>query len=133
MKKSFKRLNDAVARGDRITGVPTGFDRYDKLTSGLHEGDLSIIAARPGMGKTSFVLNIAANVASPKGREVDGDPNQRWEEAGVGVVVFARNAPRAARQSYGLLRGAGRRQQDAHGLPEPAKPKCFRSWFATKR
>ena len=35
MKKSFKRLNDAVARGDRITGVPTGFDRYDKLTSGL--------------------------------------------------------------------------------------------------
>ena len=94
MKKSFKRLNDAVARGDRITGVPTGFDRYDKLTSGLHEGDLSIIAARPGMGKTSFVLNIAANVASPKGREVDGDPNQRWEEAGVGVVVFSLEMPR---------------------------------------
>ena len=94
MKKSFKRLNDAVARGDRITGVPTGFDRYDKLTSGLHEGDLSIIAARPGMGKTSFVLNVAANVASPKGREVDGDPNQRWEEAGVGVVVFSLEMPR---------------------------------------
>ncbi len=94
MKKSFKRLNDAVARGDRITGVPTGFDRYDKLTSGLHEGDLSIIAARPGMGKTSFVLNMAANVASPKGREVDGDPNQRWEEAGVGVVVFSLEMPR---------------------------------------
>jgi replicative DNA helicase len=69
MKKSFKRLNDAVARGDRITGVPTGFDRYDKLTSGLHEGDLSIIAARPGMGKTSFVLNIAANVALEMPRE----------------------------------------------------------------
>jgi replicative DNA helicase len=94
MKKSFKRLNDAVARGDRITGVPTGFDRYDKLTSGLHEGDLSIIAARPGMGKTSFVLNIAANVASPKGREVDGDPNQRWEEGGVGCVVFSLEMPR---------------------------------------
>jgi replicative DNA helicase len=94
MKKAFQRLNDAVARGDRITGVPTGFDRYDKLTSGLHEGDLSIIAARPGMGKTSFVLNIAANVASPKGREVDGDPNSRWEDAGVGVVVFSLEMPR---------------------------------------
>jgi replicative DNA helicase len=94
MKKSFKRLNDAVARGDRITGVPTGFARYDTLTSGLHEGDLSIIAARPGMGKTSFVLNIAANVASPKNRELDGDPNQRWEDAGVGVVVFSLEMPR---------------------------------------
>ena len=94
MKKSFKRLNDAVARGDRITGVPTGFDRYDRMTAGLHEGDLSIVAARPGMGKTSFVLNVATNVASPKGREVDGDPSQRWEEAGVGAVVFSLEMPR---------------------------------------
>jgi replicative DNA helicase len=94
MKKSFKRLNDAVARGDRITGVPTGFDRYDRMTAGLHEGDLSIIAARPGMGKTSFVLNMAANVASPRNRELAGDPNQRWEDVGVGVVVFSLEMPR---------------------------------------
>lgn len=94
MKKSFKRLNDAVARGDRITGVPTGFDRFDRMTAGLHEGDLTIVAARPGMGKTSFVLNVAANVASPKGREVDGDPSQRWEDQGVGAVVFSLEMPR---------------------------------------
>ena len=94
MKKSFKRLNDAVARGDRITGVPTGFDRYDRMTAGLHEGDLTIVAARPGMGKTSFVLNLAANIASPKGREVDGDPSQRWEEAGVGCAIFSLEMPR---------------------------------------
>ena len=94
MKKAFQRLNDAVARGDRITGVPTGFDRYDRMTAGLHEGDLTIVAARPGMGKTSFVLNMAANVASPKGREVANDPTQRWEEAGVGVVVFSLEMPR---------------------------------------
>ena len=94
MKKAFQRLNDAVARGDRITGVPTGFDRYDRMTAGLHEGDLTIVAARPGMGKTSFVLNMAANVASPKGREVSNDPTQRWEEAGVGVVVFSLEMPR---------------------------------------
>lgn len=94
MKKSFKRLNDAVARGDRITGVSTGFERFDAKTAGLHEGDLTIIAARPGMGKTSFVLNLAANVAAPKKREVDGDPNQNWEEPGVGAVIFSLEMPR---------------------------------------
>ncbi len=94
MKKSFKRLNDAVARGDRITGVSTGFDRFDRMTAGLHEGDLSIVAARPGMGKTSFVLNLAANVASPKNREAASDPNQRWEEGGVGAIIFSLEMPR---------------------------------------
>jgi replicative DNA helicase len=94
MKKSFKRLNDAVARGDRITGVSTGFDRYDRMTAGLHEGDLSIVAARPGMGKTSFVLNLAANVASPKNREMASDPNARWEDSGVGAIIFSLEMPR---------------------------------------
>ena len=40
----------------------------DKQTAGLHKGDLYIVAARPGMGKTSFVLNLAVNVASPASR-----------------------------------------------------------------
>jgi replicative DNA helicase len=94
MKKSFKQLTEAMKRGDRIIGVPTGFDRLDALTSGLHDGDLTIVAARPGMGKTSFVLNIAVNVAAPKGRELANDPNQRWEEPGVGCVVFSLEMPR---------------------------------------
>ena len=94
MKKAFKRLNDAMERGNQITGVPTGFVRYDSKTAGLHEGDLTIVAARPGMGKTSFVLNVAANIAAPKNREVAGDPNSGWEEAGVGVVVFSLEMPR---------------------------------------
>ncbi|MCL2725841.1 MAG: replicative DNA helicase [Polyangiaceae bacterium] len=94
MKKAFKRLSDAVARGDRITGIPTGFDRYDRMTAGLHEGDLTIVAARPGMGKTAFVLNVATNLAAPKGREVEGDPTERWEEAGVGAVIFSLEMPR---------------------------------------
>jgi replicative DNA helicase len=94
MKKSFKQLNDAVSRGDRITGSPTGFDRYDRMTAGLHDGDLTIVAARPGMGKTSFVLNVAVNVASPRQRESATDPNQRWEEPGRGVAVFSLEMPR---------------------------------------
>ena len=46
-----------------ITGLPTGFYDLDKASSGLHAGEMIIIAARPGMGKTAFALNIATNAA----------------------------------------------------------------------
>lgn len=94
MKKSFSRLNDAVARGGKITGVSTGFERFDRQTAGLHEGDLSIIAARPGMGKTSFVLNLASNIAKPRHNEMANDSSERWDEPGVGCVVFSLEMPR---------------------------------------
>ncbi len=94
MKKSFSKLNDAVSRGDRITGVSTGFDRYDRQTAGLHEGDLTIVAARPGMGKTSFVLNLAANIAKAKHNELAGDASKRWDEPGVGCAIFSLEMPR---------------------------------------
>lgn len=94
MKKAFARLSDAVSRGDRITGISTGFDRYDRQTAGLHEGDLTIVAARPGMGKTSFVLNLAANVAKSKHNELASDPGQRWDEPGVGCAIFSLEMPR---------------------------------------
>ena len=46
-----------------VTGVPTGFADLDRLTSGLQEGDLIVIAGRPSMGKTAFALNIAEHIA----------------------------------------------------------------------
>ena len=62
--KSTKKQLDAMAKnGKDITGIATGFIDFDKLTSGLHENELIIIAARPGMGKTAFALNIAVNAA----------------------------------------------------------------------
>jgi replicative DNA helicase len=91
--KAFKKLNEAVKRGDRITGVSTGFERYDRKTAGLHDGDLTIIAARPGMGKTSFVLNIAVNVGSPKNREA-AQTGEKVEDEGTGVAVFSLEMPR---------------------------------------
>ena len=53
-----------------ITGIPTGFYDLDKLTSGLHESQLIIIAARPAMGKTAFALNLVTNVAMNTGKKV---------------------------------------------------------------
>jgi replicative DNA helicase len=94
MRETFKRIEKANARGARITGIATGYDRYDRMTSGLHDGELTIIAARPGMGKTSLVLNMAVNVASPQQLESARDPNERWEEPGYAVVVFSMEMPR---------------------------------------
>jgi replicative DNA helicase len=48
-----------------ITGIPTGYDRFDEFTSGFQKKDLIILAARPSMGKTSLMLNIAEAIAVP--------------------------------------------------------------------
>jgi replicative DNA helicase len=53
-----------------ITGIPSGFPDLDRLTTGFHGGDLIIVAGRPGMGKSSFALSIAKNVASKEGLPV---------------------------------------------------------------
>ncbi len=92
--RSFEKMQQAAANGSWVTGVPTGFDRYDRLTSGLHEGDLSIVAARPGMGKTSFVLNIAQNVSRPRVVESPDFPGRRTQVPGVAVMVFSLEMPR---------------------------------------
>jgi replicative DNA helicase len=57
------RIDELYERDDPITGVPTGLTDFDKQTAGLQPGDLIIVAGRPSMGKTSFAMNIAENVA----------------------------------------------------------------------
>lgn len=63
LDKSMDTLDELSKKGEPVTGVPTGFVDIDKRTAGLHGSELILIAARPGMGKASFVLNIAQNVA----------------------------------------------------------------------
>jgi len=63
VKDSFRTIEDLYSRKELVTGVPTGFDKVDDLTSGLQKADLIIIAGRPSMGKTAFALNIAQHVA----------------------------------------------------------------------
>lgn len=59
----------AQTKGE-VTGISTGFYDIDKITSGFHENELIIIAARPAMGKTAFALNLATNMASSSGKAV---------------------------------------------------------------
>ncbi len=93
---AFEILENAAKRGGQISGIPSGFLELDRKCAGLHDGDVYIVAGRPGMGKTAFVLNIAVNVASPVRRSVDpADPyGDQVETAGYGVVLFSLEMPR---------------------------------------
>ena len=73
MKDSIKMVEKLFERKTMITGVPTGFKDLDTKTAGLQPADLIIVAARPGMGKTAFSLNIASHAAF----------------AGHGVAIFS--------------------------------------------
>ncbi len=63
VKSSLALIDELKKRGGNITGIKTGFAGFDAATAGLQNSDLIIIAARPGVGKTSFALNIAENAA----------------------------------------------------------------------
>ena len=63
LRSTQARIEYLAKNGSAITGLPTGFTELDMMTSGLHENELIIIAARPAMGKTAFVLNLAINAA----------------------------------------------------------------------
>lgn len=61
--EAFERMRTAAKKDGNISGVPSGFKALDKITSGWQKSDLIIIAARPAMGKTAFVLSMAKNMA----------------------------------------------------------------------
>lgn len=64
VRSSFGTLDVLFDRGKGVTGVSTGFEQLDSMTSGLQPGELIIIAARPSLGKTALALNIAAHAAT---------------------------------------------------------------------
>jgi len=71
VRETFGSVDALLQRGQRITGLATHYTDLDEMTSGLQRSDLVIIAARPSMGKTAFVMNIAEN-ASIEDQQVVG-------------------------------------------------------------
>ncbi|MDX8377548.1 MAG: replicative DNA helicase [Mariprofundales bacterium] len=69
MAASYRHMEHLYTSQSDLTGIPTGFNDLDTITSGLQRGDLLIIAGRPSMGKTAFVMNLARNAAL----ETDGE------------------------------------------------------------
>lgn len=127
---AFDILVAASKRGEGITGIPTGFDRLDRKCAGLHKGDLYIVAGRPGMGKTSFVLNIAVNVASPRRVSTAGTLGADEERPGWGVGFFSLEMPREqlasrllsveARVDVSRIRSGSIRHEDWNKLTDAA-------------
>ena len=71
---AIKEVEKLFERKEMITGVPTGFHDLDRMTAGMHSGDLIIVAGRPGMGKTALALNMGTVAAL---------------QTGIGVAIFS--------------------------------------------
>jgi len=61
--EAFDKIQNRHEHKDQLSGLPTGFEQIDEATDGLQPGDVIVVAGRPSMGKTTFALNIAENVA----------------------------------------------------------------------
>jgi replicative DNA helicase len=98
LRDAFRQVVEAADRGERLSGIATGYTRLDEMMSGLHPGDFTVVAGRPGMGKSAFALNVAAQVASPRRvpiPDVRQPGSYREVDApGLGVVVFSLEMPR---------------------------------------
>ncbi|MBQ5335785.1 MAG: replicative DNA helicase, partial [Oscillospiraceae bacterium] len=71
MIETYRHLGDISGPDrDKFVGAKTGYSQLDAITGGMNNSDLVILAARPGMGKTSFALNLAANVARSSGKNI---------------------------------------------------------------
>ncbi len=68
--EALKQIEEAGKRTDGLSGAPSGFSKLDQITSGWQKSDLIIIAARPAMGKTAFILSMARNMAVDYNRGV---------------------------------------------------------------
>ena len=64
LRDSMEEIDDLYKNAEEITGLSTGYRALDLMTAGLHEDELIILAARPGVGKTAFALNLAQNIAT---------------------------------------------------------------------
>lgn len=74
LMNSVQSIEKLLQNKGGLTGLPSGFNDLDKLTSGLHPSDFIILAARPSMGKTALALNIVQNVALRAHKKVGGEP-----------------------------------------------------------
>lgn len=70
VREAMEEIEKASLNTDGVSGVPTGFTDLDRLTGGFQKSDMIVLAARPGMGKTAFVLSLARNTAIQFGQGV---------------------------------------------------------------
>ncbi|GAB2487729.1 replicative DNA helicase [Alkalibacterium psychrotolerans] len=70
LRETINNIDELFQNDDDITGLSTGYKMLDQMTAGLHEDELIILAARPGVGKTAFALNVAQNIGTKTNENV---------------------------------------------------------------
>ncbi|AJQ30050.1 replicative DNA helicase [Pelosinus fermentans] len=100
---AFNKIEQLYASKGSITGLSTGFKDLDKLTSGLQPSDLILIAARPSMGKTAFVLNIAQHIGIAEKKAVAFFSLEMSKEQLVQRMLCAESAIDSQRLRIGEL------------------------------
>ena len=91
MRDGLHRIDERMEHGNKLRGLPTGYNAVDEVLGGLKPSELNVIAARPSVGKTAFALNILANVAS----------------GGIPVLLFSLEMPEADIANRLLSMGSG--------------------------
>ncbi len=107
VRDSFGSIDKLYEQGREITGLATHYIEFDRMTSGLQDSELIIIAARPSMGKTAWAINIAQNAAVRDGKV---------------VAVFSLEMSQGiAAAPHARLRSPGQLAQDPDRLPAPRR------------
>jgi replicative DNA helicase len=113
-----RMLEEMERRGAGVAGVQTGFTRVDRQTTGLHEGDLVIIAGRPGMGKTQYALQVAQHVAATQGPALFCTLEMPKEQLAARLLACE------ARIDMSAIRGGSMSREDWTNLTEAASSLC---------
>src|SRR4029077_2420921 len=110
VKRNLEVIEDALSRQGMLSGLATGFQELDRMTSGLQASDLIILAARPSVGKTSLALNIAQHVALREAKSVGFfSLEMSMEQLGFPVLVSGADGDaKKGRDGYASKEAIGR-------------------------
>lgn len=112
VSESFGSIDAIYDRSQIITGVETHFVEFDKMTGGLHAGELIIIAGRPGAGKTSWAMNVAQNAAIRDGKVVAVFSLEMTREALLKRMISSEASVDGRAIQAGFVRREDRRRCD---------------------
>jgi len=113
--KALEIIETLHARKEHVTGIATGFEKLDYMTTGLQPSDLIIVAARPGLGKTTFCLDIAAHAAIEHGLSVGIFSLEMTKEQ-----LMLRMLSGSAKVSYSNIRSGYIKNEDLEKLVRAA-------------
>ncbi|MGX7331503.1 replicative DNA helicase [Aerococcus sanguinicola] len=103
LQESIGHIEELSKQHEAVTGIATGYPDLDKMTTGLHPDELIILAARPGVGKTAFVLNIAQNISTKQNGRVAIFSLEMGAESLVNRMLCAEGSIDANRLRTGRL------------------------------